>query len=536
MNTLFNNLKKTGITLACTVFMMMNARAQVIVPASYTDQPIAIGADVQTINCDMMECPLQGGVRLSAIVWDGTAPQSGSLYVDYTGNPSPVLLSLPPTPSGTAYLPDVVIGNMRRGDKNGTHVIGVIYLDPNNYVTYYSWYHVNGVGGTLTVTYAGTRILSGAYGPDAKYPHIDGFADHKNLTGGLPSIYEFAAGWEEHTPTNIVTVGATGPLDNPGIIPTYLISSGSPHNEAPDVACITDVSTGARTALFAYSHQGRIEYSEFDVASSTVTSSTTYNMSCHNVRIEAMNLYNPFNPSLTKYQIAAVAMGSTDVVGFNNNFYPTVWGGPLSNADPVLFPTATSYTSPAVAAGTGTFGSPGNIGNQVYSTGMAVNGTSSYYGRQIDVNTGTFPGFAGGNDYYEINQTAIPVSSLYRPLALSSSSNSGYDLLSVWFDGNVIIRKFSNNAFVFKGAPTGVNNVTQASMFTLSPNPAQDIITIKGIDGAKYAIKDVTGRLVGQGTLSGQGTTVDVKSLAKGLYLVNVYDQGNLHTCKFVKE
>lgn len=536
MNALLNKLKKTGIALACTVFVIANIRGQVIVPASYADQPIAFGASVQTVNCDMLECPLQGGVRLSAVVWDGNAPQSGSLYVDYTGNPSPVLLSLPPTPSGVAYWPDVVIGNLRRGDKNGTHVIGVIYLDPNNYVTYYSWYHVNGVGGALTVTYAGTISLSGTYGPYSKYPHIDGFADHKNLTGGLPSIYEFAAGWEEHTGGNIVTVGATGPLNNPGIIPTYQISTGSTHNEVPDVACITDVSTGARTALFAYSHQGAIEYSEFDVASSTVTSSTTYNTPSYSVRIEAMNLYNPFNPSLTKYQIAATAVGNTDVVGYNNNFYPTVWGGPLTNADPVLFPTATFYTSPAVAAGTGVFGLPGNIGNQVYSTGMAIHGTSSYYGRQIDINSGTFPGFAGGNDYYEINQTAVAASTGARPLALSSSSNSGYDLLSVWVNGNFIMRKFSNNAFAFKGAPTGVNNITQAPLFTLSPNPAQDMITIKGVDGAKYVIRDVTGRLVGQGALSNQGTTVDVKSLAKGLYLVNIYDQGNLHTCKFVKE
>jgi hypothetical protein len=532
MSTLLKKLTRTSFVVASMLFAYTHAQAQSIVPASFPDQPIATASNVQTVNCDMLECPLQGGVRLNAIVWDDATTQSCTLYVDYTGNPSPVQLPFPPTPSGATFLPDVIIGNARpNGPKKGTHVIGVIYLDQVNYITYYSWYYVNGVGGPLSVTYAGTIPLSGAFG-QSKYPHIDAFADHKNLTGGLPSMYDFAATWEEITPTGIITVGAIGSIENPTFVPTYPISTGSPHNEMPDVACITDVTTGARTALFAYNHQWTTEYSEFDVASSTVTFSTMYSTASRRVRIEAMNLYTG-NPSFTKYQIAAENWSYSDVECANNNYYPTVWGAPLTNANASLFPTASAYASPAVAAGIGIVGLPSNIGNQVYSIGMNIVGTGNFYGRQIDVISGTFPGTPGGNDYYAINQNPIPAA--YYPLALSSSSNSGYDLLSAWFDGNSIMHKFSNNMFAFKNA-TGVSTVGQEAIFTLSPNPAQNEITIKGNSKANYMIKDITGRMISQGKLNGYATSVDISTLSKGLYLINVYENGQMHASKFVKE
>lgn len=528
MKMLLKKLAKGGIALACTFLSYSHTHAQSIVPASITDQPIASATSVNTINCDMLECPLQGGVRLSAIVWsDGSGTQS-NLFVDYTGNPVPVQLSLP----WGAILPDVVIGNVR-DSKKGTHVIGVIYLDLTSYTTYYSWYYVNGVGGPLTVSFAGTIPLSGAFGPDAKYPHIDGFADPKKTVGGLPGIFEFAATWEEHTSfSGIVTVGAIGPIENPGIVPTYQISTGTNYNEMPDVAAITDITNGNRTALFAYNHQGGLEYAEFDVASGMVTSTTMYSTQSRWPRIEAMNLYNPFNPSLTKYQIVAENWSNNDIEGNNNNYYPSVWGAPLSNANALLFPSATGYYSPAVAAGTGV-GPGGNIGNQVYSMGMLVNGTGHFYGRQIDINGGTFPGTPGGNDYFEINQN--PVSGWSTPLALTSSSNSGFDLLSAWFDGSQINRKFSGNVFAFKNA-TNVSTVGKTEMFTLSPNPAQNMISIKGTGKADYAIRDITGRLVGHGTLNGYETIVNISDFSKGMYLINIYENGNVHTSKFVKE
>ncbi len=507
--------------------------AQTTIGASIPDQPIAGATQVGHINCDMVECPLQGGVRLSAVVWDEGFSQVCSLFVDYTGNPTPVQVALPPTPSGSSYLPDVIIGNARRvGEQRASHVVGVIYQDAANYDTYYSWYYVTGVGGTLGLTLGGTIRLNGTL---SKYPHIDAFADNVNTVGGLPGIYTFAATWEEHFPSGIITTTAIGPIDSPPAgLTTYQVGTGFGGNEMPDVACITDVNTGAQTALFAHMSSGGVRYAEFDVATSSVTTSYMLTMSQAPPRIEAMNLYDPsFMPPLTKYQVVGSTPMGADVEGCNDTYYPLVYGGPLSNANAALFGTSAQYLSPAVAAGIGIGGTPANIGNSMYSIGMYIDGTNYFYGRQLDITTGDFPLIPGGNDYYAINQN--PVGGSYRPLGMTSSSNSGFDLLSVWFDGNTIMRKFSGNAFAFKST-TGVRSVDNQVHYTLSPNPAAHTITISGMNKGSYTITDVTGRLLVNGNLNEYKTDINISALAAGTYFVNVLENGNVHTSKFVKE
>lgn len=519
-------------------FLFFNAAsfAQTTVPATLPDQVIAGTQSCFHINCDMVQCPNAGGVNLTAIVWDeavGAGVGTCKLFVDYTGNLSPITLTVPS--SASIGYPDVIIGNGQDDPTGNLYVIGVVYSE--GYDIYYAWYHVTGVNTpSFTVSYMGRVLLSNSH--ICKYPHIDAFADNINTSGGLPTIHQFAATWEDQTASPIATVATIRAIDNPYTGSTYTIQAGSMSNTMPDVACITDINTGAQTALFAYMYGTTggwsLRYAEFDVATSTVTTTSTLGLTGYAPRIEAMNLYDATKmPAPAKYQVvASTASTSTDILGFNDTYYPLVAGGPLSNASIPLFGSAAHYGSPAVAAGTGLGGSPANIGNSIYSIGMYIDGSNYFYGRQLDINTGTFPPAPGSNNYFAIN--SVPASGAGLPLALSSSSNSGFDLLSVWYDGTSIRRKYSGNMFAFKSG----NNIAKAATAGLNiyPNPAKDMLHINGAAvGTKYKIIDLAGRNILDGSIDNTITDISIKDLQPGMYLIELSSGQKLQQLQFVK-
>lgn len=87
---------------------------------------------------------------------------------------------------------------------------------------------------------------------------------------------------------------------------------------------------------------------------------------------------------------------------------------------------------------------------------------------------------------------------------------------------------------------TGVDGPAQAA-FTLSPNPAADIVRIFSADGAaisgKIAITDASGRAVAAPVQRGTGSvTVDVHELPAGAYQVTVGDGNVIGTQRLVKQ
>lgn len=79
-----------------------------------------------------------------------------------------------------------------------------------------------------------------------------------------------------------------------------------------------------------------------------------------------------------------------------------------------------------------------------------------------------------------------------------------------------------------------------ASRSTLSPNPATDklLLTVNSADNiSSYRITNLVGQVVNQGVVSGNGKSIDVSTLAKGMYLVNLFSGNNkTETVKFVKQ
>ena len=91
---------------------------------------------------------------------------------------------------------------------------------------------------------------------------------------------------------------------------------------------------------------------------------------------------------------------------------------------------------------------------------------------------------------------------------------------------------------LYNGANVGINDFSIENQFSIFPNPAQNVITVKAttkLDGSVYSIYDNIGRVVASGKLNGEITMVELGHLAAGIYTLRVGD--NLkQTFKIVKE
>lgn len=81
-----------------------------------------------------------------------------------------------------------------------------------------------------------------------------------------------------------------------------------------------------------------------------------------------------------------------------------------------------------------------------------------------------------------------------------------------------------------------VNEINEVSNFTVSPNPANDVINVKlnNADDAVITISDLAGKVVSTTTSNGISTSVSTASLNSGVYLVNVTIGNSTSTQKVV--
>jgi hypothetical protein len=84
---------------------------------------------------------------------------------------------------------------------------------------------------------------------------------------------------------------------------------------------------------------------------------------------------------------------------------------------------------------------------------------------------------------------------------------------------------------------TGISELFNRESFIVYPNPAKDIITIKGFNsmyGSRYSITDEKGAVVLQGKLFDDNSTIDISSLSKGIYII-YFGEGGQHAFKVIK-
>jgi hypothetical protein len=95
---------------------------------------------------------------------------------------------------------------------------------------------------------------------------------------------------------------------------------------------------------------------------------------------------------------------------------------------------------------------------------------------------------------------------------------------------NVSVLSVNNNV--------GINEFTQDNLFSVYPNPAQNIINIRSdakLIGEIYSIYDNTGKVVLSSILKSENTTIELGNLSGGIYLFSV-GENMKQTFKLIKE
>lgn len=85
----------------------------------------------------------------------------------------------------------------------------------------------------------------------------------------------------------------------------------------------------------------------------------------------------------------------------------------------------------------------------------------------------------------------------------------------------------------------GPNDVpdTKSTEFSIYPNPAHDLIKIRanhGLEGQTYTISDISGRTLYRGTIFSQRTTISIKELSTGTYILKITGSAQAH--KLIKQ
>jgi hypothetical protein len=105
------------------------------------------------------------------------------------------------------------------------------------------------------------------------------------------------------------------------------------------------------------------------------------------------------------------------------------------------------------------------------------------------------------------------------------------------------VRTKCNSMFTFSpwttvklrdGSALSVRSAQQGNAVQMYPNPVTDKLHLKGLQQGNYRVSDVTGRVLLQGSVTGD-MTITTTSLAPGSYLLHLVDGSYSHTFRFAK-
>ncbi|MDB4108090.1 T9SS type A sorting domain-containing protein [Flavobacteriaceae bacterium] len=238
--------------------------------------------------------------------------------------------------------------------------------------------------------------------------------------------------------------------------------------------------------------------------------------------------------------------GKIDVLKFNgdtfsvNETYDNISGG-LSNyfklvINPFTFQPYIAYQD--IANGGGVTVKKlnddtwGLVGQQAFSDGLA-----NYVDLAFDVNGVPYVAFQdvsfsnklsvmtyNGTTWEYVGERGVsPASASYCSIELDSDG----EIFVAFKDGSV-----SNKASVLRfGAALSIDD-NDLNNYVLSPNPANDKLTIDGVSDYDAKIYNNLGQFVMETTNT---NTIDVSTLSKGIYFIKVSDGINSSTKKFIK-
>lgn len=167
------------------------------------------------------------------------------------------------------------------------------------------------------------------------------------------------------------------------------------------------------------------------------------------------------------------------------------------------------------------------VGNAAQFTVLSSNPNSTYQW-QTRVGT-TFTNLINSSVYSGVANDTLVINNV-----TIAQNNSQYRcLLTTAFTCNDI-----SNTATLSAKNIGLLELNNPEIFTVYPNPANDIITLQ-VDnvhiGKVYAISNMAGQIILKGKITEQHQTIDINQLKAGMYLVQVINAGN-KAIKLVKE
>jgi len=497
------------------------SQAQTVVGATTPEIVLAAGINAMNVNCDMMYRP--NGGHLRAVVYDDINTNMGFVNLqDYAGGNLTI-----PIPGG--LYPDIVIGD-DMGAPGINYRIGVVY---GASITRFATYTITGVGtGTLGATPVSNIQVSIPGSNTSRYPHIDLYPDLSSAPiGNYRAYHQFAITWSEAlvgSPGMDVFV-TRGDLMSPTVLSPYISVTAGGTGMMSDVACLVDVSTGNAWAYMSYfkTTTNNVDIAALNLTTGVLTITPSVGGNIASLpRIEAMNYHNPAT-GYPRYQVAYTRTSSPTVVWGYNNVLGNI------NLSTTLLGSFNNRTT-AVAAGPGPLITPGAYGSGNYTAGWYINGAQRFGTRSISSTTGNISG--AFPNIYITNLNPMTVTNFESPIAISTATNQGDRLLTAWSANGRVWYKYNSNTASYK--PTDVNTVAAANdgTYSLYPNPATSMVTIDGVKEATYTVMDMAGRTLLQGNLTAGNKTINIGSLANGMYITGITENGATTLMKFSKQ
>jgi len=173
------------------------------------------------------------------------------------------------------------------------------------------------------------------------------------------------------------------------------------------------------------------------------------------------------------------------------------------------------------------FNATSQLGSSLTTTNGSIASLNGSYGDSAGTNRVLIGQFTTDGDFcFSLNiQIGLPNGSALYEQYVSANAT-----------GNEIYKPFLN----YCSNLVSVNNQTTepVSSVTVYPNPATDIVTIdihSTSQNNSYKLIDVVGNVIQQSTITNQKSTIDISSLAKGIYFMEINIDGEKSTKKIIK-
>ena len=163
-------------------------------------------------------------------------------------------------------------------------------------------------------------------------------------------------------------------------------------------------------------------------------------------------------------------------------------------------------------------------------------------------NDGDVSGNQGDNDAWVVKLSNLGIIQWQKCLggsgnefaySVQQTSDGGYILIGVTLsnDGDVSGNHGGQDAWVVKlSSNLGLEELSYDNLVTLYPNPVTNVLNVKienNFENLNYRLIDVEGKIINQGLINENITSINVEHLSKGIYFIKVSDNTAI---KFIKD